>query len=109
MFLLLFILPIYLSKNGINLNSSANQETYTRNALEQAQGQVAGVATSRLNTTTALADSERYLNIPILNFRLDKSLSEPASISFMFGVIFLILGFGVGGILTWDYLRHKRY
>jgi len=126
-FFVLFLLPVAIHENNLQANSMQTDrqaaETYTRKALEQSQGRVGGISTdtnagSERNTSTESqstnspansAAENRYLMIPVLNFRLDKTLSDPASISFVFGVIFLVIATVLIWILAIDNLKKNKF
>jgi hypothetical protein len=89
--ILFFIGPIVVIEYTKQLNPALTQ-TYTQSAIESAQGgQVAGIST--ISQTTI---DEKYFTIPLINFKFDTTLSEPASIVFLFGVLLLIGGIILG-------------
>ncbi|HLD03994.1 MAG TPA: hypothetical protein VJC17_04440 [Candidatus Dojkabacteria bacterium] len=120
-FFLLFLLPVAIHENNLQTNNrqagQQSEETYTRKALEDSQGRVGGISTdagisadrNTANTSANAAATKRYLMIPVLNFRLDKTLSDPASVSFVFGMIFLVIALVLAWILGIDYWRKNKF
>jgi len=83
-----FVLPILILDSQKVQNSAAASETYTKQAITEAQGaeRVAGLET--LRTTV----DSKYFVVPLLNFRFDTTLSETPTIVFLFGTVLLTGG-----------------
>lgn len=84
-----------------NQTSKPGGETYTKQALEQAQskGRVAGL------TTVKDTNGKEYVIIPMLNFRFDTTLSETPSVVLLLGTMLFAGGVVFAITLTVDSSR----
>ena len=90
---LFFVLPIQLVTNWDSVTASLSN-TFSPTP----QPQVAGIFTD---------NSGRYFNVPIINFKFDTSMRDPATISFAFGVILLVLCIVIVLVLFADFRKKE--
>jgi Na+-transporting methylmalonyl-CoA/oxaloacetate decarboxylase gamma subunit len=91
LFLLIFVLPI---KTVDWLNNPASAPWAAGNS-----GQVLAATTD---------NSGRYQVIPVLNFPFDTHLHDPATISFLAGVVLLVLAIVIIAILFYDFRKREQ-
>jgi Na+/phosphate symporter len=90
---LFFVLPIQLVSNWDTVTA-----TFTKTFSPTPQPQVAGIFTD---------NTGRYFNVPIINFKFDSTMRDPATISFAFGVILLVLCIVIVLVLFADFRKKE--
>jgi hypothetical protein len=105
-----FIVPIELITNWGGITKSI-EKTFSASNLQVAgtyntttnaawgQSQVAGISTD---------NTGRYFNIPIINFQFDSTMRDPATISFSFGFILLLLSAVIILLLFVDFRKKEN-
>lgn len=86
-----FVVPIQVISNWGSISSNLG------NAFSP-QPQVAGISTD---------NTGRYFNIPIVNFQFDSTMHDPATISFAFGLILIILSIVIVMLLFADFRKKE--
>lgn len=97
MFILLFILPIQAVNWDIQSTSS-----FPFFKIENITSQLPETGEKKEKVETV--NDDRYVNLPISNFKFDKEFKELSTISFTLGVVVLVVSF----ILVFSLVRSSR-
>ncbi len=95
MLTLFFFVPIQLITNWESVSTDL-KNTF---APAPSNAQVLGISTD---------NTGRYFNIPIINFKFDSTMRDPATISFAFGFILLLLSVIIILLMFADFRKKER-